>query len=780
MSRSKRIAGFIALVIAMFMGTLDSTIVNIAIPDIMKYFNATLNDVSWISTIYVLGLSVFMITASKLADQFGRKKIMLIGLALFGASSALCGLSGSLLFLIAMRFIQGIGGAIITPIVVPMCLEIFGKEKTRSVAAVIGAITAAAAAGGPPIGGLIVEYVNWQTIFFINIPFSIVSILLTVLFIDETYDETISKRIDWLGMLLLTSTLFLLTFALLKGSDYGWTSATIISMFAGSAVSLILFLIVESRVKAPLVELSLFHEFTFTASSICYLITGFGIVAPILIFNYFLQNVVEYSALKAGLIVMAVSLTVIIAMPLGNAIASKFGARPVNFAGVFFMGVGALLLSQLTVSTSIPAMVSYMIVCGIGLGFSCQSLVSSIKYLPIQKVGMGSGIVNAARQIGTCIGIALLVSILNTNVTAAKTDIITNAVDTIQKANIEEPVKVVIIDDINKYIASIGDNNNTVKNQELEDNLESDVKSALTSLTTARRPESEVLSQLYDGAEDLTDGAKQVTDGQNTLNDGLKSMDTGLDKLQDGSDSLVSGLASLDDGLSQAVDGSERIESEGGEGLSALSSGIEKLNNGAQQLLSQFSAGDKGTQTVCDGISAVSAGAQNLSSGINSYVSSVNNTIYLMIKYDPSSAMLLEGYQNSLANAKTAYANSDKSEKEKYAAQIQALQNLVNLYTAGTDSSVITEAQFEARLISLSQENETGGNIVANGQKITGGAASISDAIQKIAALFSDGGTFKSAFEQLAQGLDKLNRSTDKLDTLKKRYGQHIRRSFTT
>ncbi len=531
MNKQKQIIGFIALAIAMFMGTLDSTIINIALPDIMAYFKASLNDTSWISTIYVLGLSVFMIPASKLADQFGRKKVMLIGLVLFGGSSALCGLSGSLIFLIIMRLLQGIGGAIITPIVIPMALDLFGREKTQKVAGAVGAVTALAAAGGPPIGGLFIKYINWQSIFFVNVPFALISIILIVLFIKESYDKTVSKSIDWLGMFFLTMTLFLLTFALLKGRDYGWGSALIISMFSGCLVCLILFIITEKKVKAPLVELSLFKERTFTASSICYLITGFGIVGPLLIFNVFLQNALGYEALKAAYIVMAVSLTVIVAMPLGSMLAGKLGAKPVNFFGVLCMSFGTFMLSMLTVNTSKFEMIVDMIVFGIGLGFSCQSLVSSIKYLPEEKSGIGSGIVNAARQIGTCIGIALLVSVLNTNISTAKNDIKNNAVSFVNKADIVDSVKTVLIKDINENFSSDDDSTDT-NNEKLKNKIENDVKAALTTLSKQNSIQSAKLTQantsIKGGADQLASGISAI--GQKTkIEDVLKQVKSDKD-----------------------------------------------------------------------------------------------------------------------------------------------------------------------------------------------------------------------------------------------------------
>jgi drug resistance transporter, EmrB/QacA subfamily len=767
MSKSAKILGFTALAIAMFMGTLDSTIINIALPDIMIYFKANLNDTSWISTIYVLGLSVFMISASKLADQFGRKKIMLIGLVLFGASSALCSLSKTLLFLIAMRLIQGIGGAIITPIVVPMALELFGTQNTQKVAGAVGAVTAIAAAGGPPIGGVLIKYINWQAIFFVNVPFALIAFLLTVFFINESYDKTISKSIDWLGMMLLTAALFLLTFSLLKGKDYGWGSTLIISMLIGSAVSAVFFLLVESRVKAPLVELELFREFTFTASSVCYLITGFGIVAPLLIFNFFLQNALGYEALNAAYIVMAVSLTVIVSMPLGSVIAGKLGARPVNFCGVLFMSGGALLLSRITFDTSKFVMVINMIVFGFGLGFSCQSLVSSIKHLPAEKSGIGSGIVNAARQIGTCIGIALLVSILNSNVSSAKNDIESNADAFIQKSSIADIVKTTMLRDINDSFSTDDENDSSTQQQDLKQKMQDDIKKAVKEISTVQKPADKTLAQLYNGVETLSDGITKANDGQKALNSGISSLNSGLDKLLTGSDTLTSGLGALSNGLSKATSGAQTLNSASDQGLGALTSGIGQLNNGAQTMLQQFSpSNDPKKPTVYDGVTGVEKGTQSLSSNLNNYVSAVNNTYYLMIKSNIISSQLLTAYKNHLEQAQAAYTSAVGTSKEQYAQQVKALANLVALYTAGTDPSVTTEAQFEAKLENLAKQNNANQNVVSGGNQMVAGAKQLSSASSQVAAQFSNGGSFKNGMQQMANGTSKLNQSCNDLSAL--------------
>lgn len=266
MKKSKVIFGFIAIIIGCFLSVLDSTIVNIALPNIANYFNESINNISWITTAYLLSFSIFLIIASKIADQFGRKKVFSIGLIIFGAASALCGMANSILFLIAMRFVQGIGAAILTPVVIPLGLEIFGKEKRGFIIAVSGGVTALAAAAGPPVGGILLQYLNWKTIFYINVPLCVIAVFLGLVFLNESFDSTVSKRIDILGTILLTVSLFCLTFALLKGSDYGWGSSTIIALFIISILSMSVFLIVESRILEPMLPLNLFKESTFTAS----------------------------------------------------------------------------------------------------------------------------------------------------------------------------------------------------------------------------------------------------------------------------------------------------------------------------------------------------------------------------------------------------------------------------------------------------------------------------------------------------------------------------------
>lgn len=416
MNRSKAVLGFIALIVGCFLSVLDSTIVNIALPDIASYFNESISNISWITTAYLISFSVFLIVGSKIADQFGRKKIFIIGLVIFGAASGLCGLSSSIVFLIAMRFVQGIGAAILTPLLIPLGINIFGKEKRGFIIGVSGAITALAAAAGPPIGGIIIQFLSWKAIFYVNVPLAIIAVFLSAVFLDESFDSTVSKKVDTAGAALLIVSLFCLIFALLKGGDYGWNSLNIIMLFAVFAVSMIMFLIVESKISEPMLPLNLFRESTFTSSCICYTMSGFGIVAPAIILNFYLSKILKYSPLNSGLILMTLSLAGAVGTPLGSFLANKWGTRIINFIGLVLVGAGTVFLSQIDTNISNFHLRVILIAFGIGFGFSVQAVSSAIKYLPLEKSGMASGIINAGRQIGTCIGAAVLISVLNINV----------------------------------------------------------------------------------------------------------------------------------------------------------------------------------------------------------------------------------------------------------------------------------------------------------------------------------------------------------------------------
>ena len=510
MTKSRKILGFIGLVLALFMGALDATIVNIALPNIMEDLHTGLTDTSWVATIYVLAMSVFIIT------------VMLIGVVIFGIFSFACMVADSLLLLIIFRFFQGIGGAILTPIVLPMGIELLGKENTSRITAIMGTFSALAAAGGPVIGGLIVHWTTYHWIFGINVPIAIFAFLMILVGTKESYDLKISKNIDWLGIIFLTCTLGGLIFGLLEGHEYGWASQTIIASFIISVVGLFFLCLTEGRVKSPIIDLNLFKESTFTSSSLIYMIFGFAIIVPSLILNYFLQNVRNYSALHSAYLIIPTSLAIIVGMPLATKMYQKISARLLISIGLVITAGGLFMLSLIQYNTSQSLIVCCNVIIGLGLGFMAMSLTSSVKYLPINKAGIGSGIVNASRYIGQAIGMALLVTILNSNVNIAKTQIKETAYNQIEKRVLSTDVKKVAKKEISKTFDTTKKNNSISTKQS---NMVEAIKIAAQKTDNLPEPKKgSNYRKIYDANQLLINGVETVSSSVPLLSTSLKTI----------------------------------------------------------------------------------------------------------------------------------------------------------------------------------------------------------------------------------------------------------------
>lgn len=486
------------------MGTLDSTIVNIALPKLMTTFNTSLAGVSWVATTYTLALAVFMITATKLGDKFGRKKLMIIGLLLFAGSSAACMFAPSLMYLLIFRVFQGLGGAIITPLVLPMGVELFGKQHMSKIAAIVGAVTALAAAGG-----FILEYMSWHWIFGLNVPIGLISLVLVLLFTKESFDETLVGHFDISGMLFLTISLTGITFGLLEGREHGWTSMLILSSFLAGIIGLIVFILIELKVSSPIVELNLFREKTFTSSCIIYFATGFALVAPAVIFNYYLQNVLNYDALHAALMIIPVSLAIAVTMPLATRLSDRISAIPVNLIGMLLIAGSLLLFSFITTTTPKRIMIVFSIIIGSGFGFSTVSFVSSVRHLPKSKTGIGSGITNASRQIGTCLGIAVLVTVLNTNISTAKSHIQNHSVAIINRKNLSPNVKNTAKSGIRQIFSSNDQKNVNYTSQQKQ--FTEQLKHAALNKSKLPRPKKDTdYRKLYDATFKVSEGNQKI------------------------------------------------------------------------------------------------------------------------------------------------------------------------------------------------------------------------------------------------------------------------------
>ncbi|MGE6256369.1 MFS transporter [Heyndrickxia sporothermodurans] len=402
----------IAAALGFFMALLDTTIVNVSLPKIADYYNTSIDQISWVVDSYNVAFGVILLTAARLADQFGRKRVFQIGLFLFIFSSLLCGLSQSIELLVIFRAVQGLAAAMIVPVSIPMVLVHTPSEKIGSVTALFGVMSGIAAASGPTLGGILSENFSWQWVFYINIPIGIVTILLVHLSIRESFDPTASKTIDWAGIVTLTIALFSLIYGLLKVQELGWSSTFVIVCLGCAIGGIILFILIEKKIKNPMFPMDLFKSFSFTSGTIAILFLGIGMMSAYFLMAFYLTSIKGISQVQAGLVLSSSSVATMMITPLA-AKAYKWGTKWFGVFGFLVFGIGAYLLGNISLDASILVTVSVLLIIGVGSGMIFSPLsIALIIQAPEEKAGMASGLFQVSRAIGSAIGVAALVVLL--------------------------------------------------------------------------------------------------------------------------------------------------------------------------------------------------------------------------------------------------------------------------------------------------------------------------------------------------------------------------------
>ncbi|KXZ20250.1 MFS transporter [Bacillus nakamurai] len=403
-----------ALLLSTFISVMDTTIVNIAIPDLLNRFSCSLSQAGWVATGYNLAFAVVLVAASKLADHLGRKKAFIFGLSLFVAVSAAACFSSSIEMLIALRVIQGLAAAFIVPVTMPIALNLISEERKGMLIGIWGAFSGLAATAGPMLGGIIIQKINWQAIFFINIPLGLICLLLAVLFITESYDSSADHRIDFFGMLVLSSALFCLTFGFARVSDDGWTSLPVMLLFASSAVLFILFFIIECKTKSPMIPIQMLKVRTFAFSSLTLFMLGLGLTGGTLIITLLLTNLMGKTELEAGFIISSLALSSMFTSALSGIWRSVW----LPSIGMLGLTVSTYLYGFISYDSSIYFVVLLLSFSGLALGFVIGPVMGTgIKHIAYEKTGMASGIMNMMRTVGQAVGIAILTSLLTANMT---------------------------------------------------------------------------------------------------------------------------------------------------------------------------------------------------------------------------------------------------------------------------------------------------------------------------------------------------------------------------
>jgi EmrB/QacA subfamily drug resistance transporter len=396
----------IAVNVATFMLLLDITIVNVALPDIQSSLGASFSDLQWVIDAYALTLAALLLTGGSLADLLGRRLIFVIGLVVFTIASLLCGLSGSPLVLNLSRALQGIGGAFMFATSLALIANAFQGRERGTAIGIWGATIGAAVAIGPLVGGVLVDAIGWEAIFFVNLPIGVGAVAMTLIKVDESRNPA-EGAIDWPGLVTFSGALFGLVFGLIRGNVEGWGSPLILTVLIGAAVLLAAFVAIELRVAHPMLDISLFRKPAFDGASIAAFVLSASMFAMFLYLTLYIQNILGYSPLEAGLRFLPVTLLSFVVAPISGKLAEVLGVRWFLGGGLAFVGVGLLLMRGLQPGDDWTALLAGMLVCGLGIGATNPALATAaIGVVPPQRAGMASGINSTFRQVGIATGIA--------------------------------------------------------------------------------------------------------------------------------------------------------------------------------------------------------------------------------------------------------------------------------------------------------------------------------------------------------------------------------------
>ncbi|MHA3019442.1 MFS transporter [Mycobacterium sp. BMJ-28] len=408
--------------------SMDATIVNVAIPSIRTDLGATPAQLQWVVDIYTLVLASLLMLSGAMGDRFGRRRVFQIGLLVFAGGSLLCSLAPGIETLIAARFLQAIGGSMLNPVALSIISQVFtGKVERARALGFWGAVVGISMALGPTVGGLLIEYVSWRAVFWINLPICAAAIVLTALFVPETKSLTM-RNVDPVGQGLAVTFLFGVVFALIEGPAMGWANPRVIVGAVLAVLAFAAFLRYESRRHDPFIDLRFFRSVPF-ASATLIAISAFSTWGAFLfMMSLYLQAERGFSAMHTGLIYLPIAIGALLFSPLSGRLVGRYGARPSLLAAGLLITLASFLLTFLTATTPVWALLVVFAVFGIGFSMVNAPITNAaVSGMPLDRAGAASAVTSTSRQIGVSIGVALCGSVTGITVLSGHVDFMSAA-----------------------------------------------------------------------------------------------------------------------------------------------------------------------------------------------------------------------------------------------------------------------------------------------------------------------------------------------------------------
>jgi EmrB/QacA subfamily drug resistance transporter len=398
-----------AMSFALFMVMLDNTAVNVALPSIQKDFDASLSALEWTVNAYTLTFAVLLVTGGRLGDIFGRRRVFLSGVVVFALASATIGFAPSEGWLVASRAVQGIGAAFMMPGTLSIISNAFPPEERGKAIGTWAGVSAIALAAGPLLGGWLTESASWRAIFFVNLPVAAGAVAVTLFAAHESRDETVGRSVDVPGIAGITVGLTSLVFALVEGNAWGWGSPAILGLLALSVVAFAAFVAIEKRSVAPVVDFDALRSKQFLGANIVAFMVSFGMLAMFFFLALYMQNILGFGPLEAGVRFLPSTVVIIFAGPVAGRLADRFGPRPLMTGGMLITALSLFWQSRIEVDTSYAFLAPAFVLMGLGMGLVMSPMsMAAMNAVDRSKAGVASGTLSMFRMVGGTFGVAAL------------------------------------------------------------------------------------------------------------------------------------------------------------------------------------------------------------------------------------------------------------------------------------------------------------------------------------------------------------------------------------